>query len=349
MSVYELLVVIAIIAILVALLLPAIQAAREAARRTQCMNNLKQLAIGVLNYESVTQYFPLATDSTAPLVGPDAVAPASSGAAVKDGDQWKRQFAGYSWIVPLLPSLEENALYTEMNAKSEGFVHAGFDPRKMTDSTGTPFFTHQLPMLHCPSFSGPPVATAKEYMARGSVAGGNYVCFPGSHMEGSQLIEDGVIVSRYSRNQKEGNDRGRGRRIAEIRDGLSNTVMLADSREQRYASWYDGTSTWVIPVLPAARIVKRSDGTYAPEAAPAVRVSALNYGPASPASRLCYMPAKKPWPGAEDRCWGPSSQHTGVVNHVFADGAVRSVAQDVDVVVYFGMITADGQEKRSLP
>src|ERR1700704_1178394 len=55
----ELLVVIAIIAVLIALLLPAVQAAREAARRAQCVNNLKQMGLGLHNYESVNSTFPL--------------------------------------------------------------------------------------------------------------------------------------------------------------------------------------------------------------------------------------------------------------------------------------------------
>ncbi len=67
----ELLVVIAIIAVLIALLLPAVQAAREAARRSQCTNNLKQIALGVMNYESGTTSFPWTQGTTSceyPLV-----------------------------------------------------------------------------------------------------------------------------------------------------------------------------------------------------------------------------------------------------------------------------------------
>ena len=87
----ELLVVIAIIGILVALLLPAIQAAREAARRTQCQNHLKQLSLACLNYESTKKHFPPGFVSQ-PLVT----------------EAW-------AWSTFILPEIEEQAIYDRLS------------------------------------------------------------------------------------------------------------------------------------------------------------------------------------------------------------------------------------------
>src|ERR1700759_4216094 len=92
----ELLVVIAIIGILVALLLPAVQAAREASRRASCTNNLKNLAVGVLNHESAKKVFPLSYDGY--------------GVATKEGANTNLE-NGTSWIVSTLPYIEEQAMY----------------------------------------------------------------------------------------------------------------------------------------------------------------------------------------------------------------------------------------------
>ncbi len=95
----ELLVVIAIIAMLIALLLPAIQRAREAARRMQCINNLKQIGLAMHNYESVFGTFP-----------PGYIATLSSG----NGEP-EFTGGGFGWGSMLLPYLDENRLYDTIN------------------------------------------------------------------------------------------------------------------------------------------------------------------------------------------------------------------------------------------
>src|SRR6476619_2503276 len=93
----ELLVVIAIIGALIALLLPAVQAARESARRTGCLNNLKQLGVGLLNYENAHKKFP-----------------AGASGAPKDDGQWRW---GTSWCIAILPYIEQKPLYESLDLK----------------------------------------------------------------------------------------------------------------------------------------------------------------------------------------------------------------------------------------
>src|SRR5450432_1678919 len=87
----ELLVVIAIIAVLIALLLPAVQQAREAARRTQCKNNLKQMGLGLHNYHDTYNMFP-------------------PGALTAGGDNlW-----GMSWYIRILPNIDQSVVFNQL-------------------------------------------------------------------------------------------------------------------------------------------------------------------------------------------------------------------------------------------
>src|ERR1700743_2336679 len=92
----ELLVVIAIIGMLVALLLPAVQAARESARRSQCCNNLKQIGLALQNYESFRKYLPAAYVSQYTANGTDTG-------------------PGWGWSALILPMLEESGLSGQLN------------------------------------------------------------------------------------------------------------------------------------------------------------------------------------------------------------------------------------------
>lgn len=97
----ELLVVIAIIGVLVALLLPAIQAAREAARRTQCSNNLKNIGLSLLNYESAMKEFPTGGSGFGDRLE----------CYVENGKPWTGKKQGMSWAFQILPYLEQNAVH----------------------------------------------------------------------------------------------------------------------------------------------------------------------------------------------------------------------------------------------
>jgi prepilin-type N-terminal cleavage/methylation domain-containing protein/prepilin-type processing-associated H-X9-DG protein len=117
----ELLVVIAIIGILVALLLPAVQAARAAARRTQCLNNLKQLGVALHNYEQTNKRFP--ASHTIPI---DALP--NMGKCRQFGDVMDdERGAWWSWIVHLLPHVEESSLHGEFDLDLNSMTIAGID------------------------------------------------------------------------------------------------------------------------------------------------------------------------------------------------------------------------------
>jgi prepilin-type N-terminal cleavage/methylation domain-containing protein len=127
----ELLVVIAIIGILVALLLPAIQAAREAARRTECMNHLKQLATACMNHHDVQKYFPTGG------WGCDWVGDADRGFGEKQPG---------GWFYNILPYVEESDL---RNLTSDGKPEGAPTPEQMDG--GQRLIGNVVPIFHCPS------------------------------------------------------------------------------------------------------------------------------------------------------------------------------------------------------
>lgn len=189
----ELLVVIAIIGILVALLLPAIQAAREAARRVQCQNHLKNLTLAVLNYENQRKALPAATDAK-PIAGERLpVTP------------------NYSWIVRILPQIEEQALADRIDLKKKIT-----DPEPNLKAAGNPQQS-QPAILMCPSDA----ARGRMFSSNSSLTltwgKANYVAYVGPEHVVCMRVFPGALINEPQSLKK-------------ITDGTSKTILLTEVR-----------------------------------------------------------------------------------------------------------------------
>jgi len=142
----ELLVVIAIIAILIALLVPAVQKVREAAARTQCINNLKQIALGLHNYHDTFKKFPAGCAND--------VAPWGT-----SGSDW-----GSSWKVWILPYIEQNAIYAKWNfTLGSGTGYQSANVQLVHNITIPTYRAHRRP---CPTSIAPRTTTAPSKCSR---------------------------------------------------------------------------------------------------------------------------------------------------------------------------------------
>ena len=195
----ELLVVIAIIGTLVGLLLPAVQSAREAARRTSCTNNLRQFGLAMFNYEIARGHFPPTDARGSAAAGPTAV-------------------GGWSLHSRLLPYAEEAGLADRFDFKQAAFT-GDYKVQQPTAAFVTLFAT-PVPMLLCPSDSAPTVNVCNS----GTYGGNNYmVSFGSATVSGGNNYwefskpTDGIVYE----NSKV--------KIAKITDGTSKTVIASEA------------------------------------------------------------------------------------------------------------------------
>ena len=197
----ELLVVIAIIAVLIALLLPAVQQAREAARRSQCKNNVKQLGLALHNYHDTSNIFPLNNSQNAPAI------------------------TNRSGFVGMLPVLDQSPMYNQMNMQASGLV-----------APNLAFTQTPLNLLLCPSDpDSQRILNGQDAGSSIAMAVADYAFNVGDYSNGST----NTGANGGGNNASYGNGvttAGRGvfsrcawsARIADITDGTSNTIALGE-------------------------------------------------------------------------------------------------------------------------
>lgn len=346
----ELLVVIAIIGVLIALLLPAVQAAREAARRSQCMNNLKQMGLAAHNFLGARKAFPTAGTNPYDF---DNVSP--TGAAARSAG-----FLRWGWGYQLLPFMEEEALY-----------QAAKDYKPITQTIpGINKSLVEVPIAgyNCPSRGNRIcIKNNGDTFARGDYAGaidrwqpfyaidkgpgpsviapeGTFTSVTAYEMAGFACR--GIIVRAGQLNTgPPWYTKFPSVTIAKVADGTSKTIMFIEKAmyvtdyEQApgFTVWWDDPS-WAANFYPGTmRLVGSSnsrDDTWP--------VNDIEKHPSGDgASTGWNNPTGAPGMVEE---WGAGSAHTGIMNTVLGDGSVKSIRTNVDRFMLGRMTTRAGGE-----
>jgi prepilin-type N-terminal cleavage/methylation domain-containing protein/prepilin-type processing-associated H-X9-DG protein len=315
----ELLVVIAIIGLLVALLLPAVQAARESARRAQCVNNIKQLALACISYHDAKESFPPAFTYTEQAIN------SRGGLPLVDSNP----FHGPNWGILVLPYIEQQALLARFSLKDYISADVNRDPRGQIIAT-----------MLCPSNGD---ANAQLFMAPGPQGGdnwarGNY----GANSSLSHAKSGNVAISpekpetapiwqeqTWTRGVMGGN---LALSLRQIEDGTSNTVLLAELRAGLSQS--DRRGIWAMGMAGASSIWAHStDDCIGPNSCEAGADNILG-GPRVVAEvgeatmlQECMGIGSG---GAVSNQAAPRSRHDGGVNVAFADGSVAFITENIE-------------------
>jgi prepilin-type N-terminal cleavage/methylation domain-containing protein/prepilin-type processing-associated H-X9-DG protein len=293
----ELLVVIAIIAVLVAILLPAVQQAREAARRSQCLNNLKQLGVAMHNYHETHGLFAChnsgavatgdwATDRGTPLVG---LLPFIDYAPVFNGIDFnvQGQQIGSQEISGKLLRRMVIPTYTCPTDDAPRMVGDWFQANYATSMGAQDIDTNQGAEIYPPTVAPPEI-----YPQR----------LTGTHSHGNSADPNGIsgITSRL----------GFSASMRQIPDGLSNTILMGEVRGQcmdHLAYWAHFNALWISTTPP------------------------INY-PTCPEDQPAqtYLNQANNW----NTSLGFKSRHEGGANFVFADGSVHFISETIDYLTY---------------
>lgn len=322
----ELLVVIAIIAVLISLLLPAVQQAREAARRSQCKNNLKQIGLAVHNFENSFRHLPVS--NRPPTTG-------------------SKRLSG---ITRLLPYLDQAPLYNNYNQSLQW--SAPNAQQRLAVST-------RLPALICPSnpqggaLDGDPDATSTPSgYAANMVAVGDYAASKGVDQGAAPFVSGYTLSGFFTDPSNAAHQYYPGMmaqnydaKFAEVTDGLSNTISFHESGG-RPAHWVKNKQNGSLPnprvnaggwCRPASDILvtgQQASGLALYGTTPFNATNGHNVGSES-------------YPGGAFGVQGtsqPYSFHTGGAHFLMGDGAVRFISENINFSTFIAAVTRGNGE-----
>jgi prepilin-type N-terminal cleavage/methylation domain-containing protein len=280
----ELLVVIAIIGVLIALLMPAVQKVREAASRTACANNLRQIGLAMHNHHDTLHSFPVGYYDPTPWPQLD-------------------HGPGWGWGAYLLPYLEQPAVYNQINLQLDVGDPANAAARSVF-----------LQVFYCPSDQLLTTFTITDAGTnRWALAQGSYVACNGN--DGVDDFTTPPHTGPFVRGT-------RGFRVADITDGLSNTMFVADRTSRlSYCTWAGGPTGALNPFL-------QSPGNYGAE----VTLLMYHAGQTGPNT-----------PGVTDAD-STSSPHQSGVPVVFGDASVHYLSNGIAIPTWMALATRAGDE-----
>jgi len=326
----ELLVVIAIIAILIALLLPAVQQAREAARRTQCRNNLKQLGLAIHNFENSYRHLP--TSNRPPSTGSKRLAA----------------------LTRILPQIDQAPLYNNYNQSLNWS-----DPNTTQRATVSTI----LPAFLCPSSSAankydgdPDPTTTPSGYATNVAAVSDYAVSKGVDPGVAPYVSGYMLNGLFSDPTNPSYQYYAGlfpqnvdAKFAECTDGLSNTIAVHESAG-RPAYYRKGPKQ--IGALPTDRV---NGGGWCRPASDILVTGSLADGTAlfgtTPFNATNgYNVGAETYPNGKFGVQGtsqPFSFHTGGAHFLMGDGSVRFLSETIDFSTFIGLVTRGNNETKT--